>query len=372
MRADGKGIGRHADGVFDTLVQAPTMREIIDMGFLTDYRIFTPNTNIDLSHVPLASDGDYSKKPLSAAVHESGIVGDMVEHYLKIAPGKIGVAFCVDIESCHEGAAAFRKAGIPADVVTGDSSPEHRDSCIRKLERGDLKVLFNVDLFGEGFDLPAIEVVIMARPTMSFSLFLQQFGRALRKLLGKQWGIIIDHVGNVKVHAQLYGLPDAIRVPLTLDRRSAASRSAATALVPVRSCPFCTATYDRVIGPTCPSCGETALPAERSAPEHVDGVLHELSPEYLAALRGEIEILNGPPKVPYGAKPEIIGAIHKRQRERLSEIEKLKHAIALWAAGKTDIAKAQREFFIQFGVDVMTAQLLSRADAETLRGKILS
>jgi superfamily II DNA or RNA helicase len=219
-RADGRGLGRHADGVFDTMILAPTMRDMINHGFLTDYRIFAPPSDLDLSSVPLASGGDYSQDPLRKAVHKSHIVGDVVTQYLKSAAGLLGVTFSVDVESATEQAAAFRRAGVPAEVVSAKTPDPVRVSILRKFAAGDIKQLVNVDLFGEGFDLPAIEAVSMARPTQSFSLYSQQFGRALRPLPGKQWAIINDHVQNVMRH----GVPDAPRI-WTLDRREKRSRS---------------------------------------------------------------------------------------------------------------------------------------------------
>ena len=89
--------------------------------------------------------------------------------------------------------------------------------------------MVNVDLFGEGFDLPAIGSVSFARPTQSFPLYAQQFGRSLRVLEGKDRAIVIDHVGNVIRH----GLPDAYRAH-TLDSRERKSGSAGVAALRAR------------------------------------------------------------------------------------------------------------------------------------------
>lgn len=361
-RADGFGLGRHAEGVFDALVHAPDMRDIINMGFLTDYRIFAPDSHIDLTNVTISANGDFSPEKLRAAVHKSKIIGDAVESYLKIAPGKLGVTFCVDVESAESTAAAYRQQGIPAECISAQTPDLARDFKLRQFARGDIKQLVNVDLFGEGFDLPAIEVVTMTRPTWSEPLYRQQCGRALRKLNGKTHGIIIDHVGNVMRH----GLPDKPQI-YTLDRREKTARSSATSVVMTRVCPSCTGVFERMLGTTCPYCAYTIQPAGRSLPEQVEGVLSELSPETLARLRGEID---APPKFPYGATPEIVGAIKKRHRERMSAVDDLKHTIATWAAGMDDITAAQRLFFLTFGVDVLTAQTLSKNDTVKLIERI--
>ena len=86
-RADGAGLGRHADGVMDYMIVGPSMRHHIGDGYLTEYRIFAPPSDLDLRDVPLSASGDFSPPKLSAAVHKSHIVGDIVGHYQRIAPG---------------------------------------------------------------------------------------------------------------------------------------------------------------------------------------------------------------------------------------------------------------------------------------------
>lgn len=364
-RADGRGLGRHADGLMDVMVESPGMRDLIGMGFLTDYRIFAPPSDINLAAVPISASGDFSPEPLRAAVHKSHIVGDVVSHYLRIAPGKLGVTFAVDVESATEIAAAYRQAGIPSEVVSANTPPALRAAILARFARGDLKQLVNVDLFGEGFDLPAIEVVGMARPTQSFALYSQQFGRSLRPLPGKQHAIIIDHVSNVLRH----GLPDAPRV-WTLDRRERRSRGKPDDVIPVRTCPSCLSVYERIYR-ECPFCGHYPEPAGRLGPEQVDGDLAELTPEALARLRGEID---KPLVLPYGATPEIAGAVKKRYHERQQAQTALREAMALWGGRRVaegmSLSQAQRRFYITYGIDVASAQALGRADAEALTERI--
>lgn len=365
-RADGRGLGRHADGLMDEMIVGPSMRDLINDGFLTEYRIFAPPSDIDMSQVTISAGGDYSPPKLASAVHGSHIVGDVVAHYLRIAPGKLGVTFAVDVAAAAEQAAAFRQAGVPSEVVSAKTPDALRVNILRRFAAGEIKQLCNCDLFGEGFDLPAIEVVSMARPTASFSLYAQQFGRSMRIMEGKTHAIVIDHVGNVHRH----GLPDAPRV-WTLDRRERRSRGTPDDVVKVRTCPECTGTYERVLGLTCPFCNHTIEPVGRSGPDMVDGDLSEMTPEALARLRGEID---RDPMFPYGAAPEVIGAIKKRHREKAEAQTALREAMARWGGIRTaagdDIATAQRRFYITYGIDVATAQTLNRAEADELRGRI--
>ena len=248
-RADGNGLGRQADGIIDKMVIGPGMRELIEAGWLSEYRIFAPPSDLDLTGVTVSASGDFSPPKLSEAVHKSHIVGDVVDHYLRIAPGKLGVTFAVDVAAAGEIAEAYRSKGVAAEVVSAKTPDALRAAILRRFRSREVIQLVNVDLFGEGFDLPAIECISMARPTQSYGLFAQQFGRALRPMEGKTHAFIIDHVGNVHRH----GLPDAPRA-WSLDRRERRTRTSVDIVIPVRTCPNCTAAYERV-HPRCPYCG---------------------------------------------------------------------------------------------------------------------
>lgn len=391
-RADGKGLGRHADGLVDRLIVGPSMRDLIHQGYLTDYRIAVAPTDIDYEAVPVGSGGELNMAKLREAVHKSPrIVGDVVTHYKRFANGKLGVTFAVDVEAATELAAAYRKAGIPAEVVSAKTPDSARFAILRKFRNREILQLCNVDLFGEGFDLPAIEVVSLVRRTESFSLFCQQFGRALRLMLPadvlarwdeytvaqrlahiagstKPKAIIIDHVGNVARH----GLPDTAR-EWSLDRRERRHRGAPDDAIPVRSCPQCLAAYLRVLR-CCPECGHYPVPLDRSTPEKVDGDLIELDPATLAQLRGEIDRITGAARVPAGLDAAAHGAIMRRHYDRQNAQGALRGTIALWAGwqralGRQD-SEAYRRFFFTYGTDVATAQTLGAREAGELEARI--
>ena len=377
LRADGAGLGRHHDGVFDHMVEGPSMRWLIDNGYLTDYRIFAPPSDFDVSQVATGSTGDYSAPQLRAAARKSHIIGDVVTHYQRIAPGKLGVVFATDIEIATDIATQFKDAGVAAEVVSSKTPDRERAAILRKFKARQLTVLVNVDLFGEGFDLPAISVVSFARPTMSYALYVQQFGRALRLMDGKTEAIIIDHVGNVQRH----GLPDKPRI-WSLDRRERNGKQTTDPdLIPVKTCQACTAVFEATHD-SCPFCGHYNEPAGRSRPEQVDGNLLELDPVVLAEMRGEIARIDEHPDALRnrmthgGAPPAAVGGAVKNHRNRQEAQTKLRDTIALWAgyqraANRSD-AESYKRFFWRYGVDVMGAQALGRADAETLTGKIAS
>lgn len=371
LRADGKGLGRHADGIVDAMVQAPSMREIIRMGYLTDYRIFAPPSDLDMSGVGLsAATGDFNPEQLRKAVHKSHIMGDVVSHYMRLTPGKLGVTFAVDVEAAGQTAAAFRAQGVTAEVVSAKTPDTLRAQIIRRFRAREVLQLVNVDLFGEGFDLPALEVVSFARPTESFSLYSQQFGRVLRLDTGKSHGIIIDHVNNVIRH----GLPDRAR-EWSLDRRDKRASKPNDA-IPLRICvnPVCMQPYER-IHRCCPWCGNYPIPASRSDPVIVDGDLTELDAATLAAMRGEIErIDSAQPAIPYGAEAMVVGAIHKRHHARQQSQAALRNAIAWWAGVESAQGRGEsesyRRFYHRFGLDVGSAQSLGAREADELTARV--
>lgn len=386
LRADGNGLGRHADGLFDTMVIGPSMRDLITMGFLTEYRIFAPPSTFQRDQVAVSqTTGDFNIDQMRKAVASSSlvvhdekqIVGDIVQHYQRIAPGKLGVTFVPDIATAETVAEQFNAAGVPAMAVSSKTPDDERCKILRRFKSRELLQLVNCDLFGEGFDLPAIEVVSMGRPTESYGLYVQQFGRALRLLDGKDRAIIIDHVGNVMRH----GLPDAPR-EWSLDSRERRSSGKSDAQT-IRVClnPECGAVYER-FRDACPYCGTPVPPpAERSRPEFVDGDLFELDPAMLEQMRGAVARVDMTPEayreqLARQGVPQIgIMANVKRHIERQETIGTLREAMAVWAgyeraAGLSD-REIFRKFYIEHGHDWMTAQTLKRDDALGLAERVM-
>lgn len=381
-RADGSGLGR-PDGVLDAIVVGPPMRELIHRGRLCDFRIFDPPASIDRSKLPVSAGGDFSPEPLRAAIHGSRIVGDVVGHYLRLTPGQLGVSFCVDIESAVELAAAFRAAGVPAETVTGKTPSDLRYRLMQNFARGDFKQLCVVDIVSEGTDIPAIDVVSLARPSASYVLVAQQVGRALRTREGKSIATVIDHVGNIRQFARVAVDPvtgrssiELDRASWSLERRERRSRGTQEGVESLRTCSSCLAPYPAIEGRTCPCCGTVSEPAARSTPEQVDGDLVELSPEALLGLTQEIARIDAAPVIYESMPRAVAGGVAKAHRERQVAQTALREAMAQWGGIQTaagmDVRKAQRVFFHTFGVDVATAQTLGRPAAEELRARIIA
>jgi superfamily II DNA or RNA helicase len=261
IRLSGEGLG----DLFGTMVQGPTMRELIELGALSPYRLFAP-AGVDLTGVHSRM-GDFVRGEIEAAMDKPSITGDAVKHYQKLAPGRRAVAFCVSVEHAVHVAEQFRAAGIPAQAIDGGMDRTLRASVLSEFSAGRIQVLASCDLISEGFDVPAIEAAILLRPTQSVGLYLQQVGRALRTFPGKTEAIILDHAGNVKRH----GLPDEDRA-WSLDG-SPKKKGGQKSEVPVKTCGSCFATVHSAA--THCSCG-FEFPVQRREVEQREGVLEEV------------------------------------------------------------------------------------------------
>lgn len=384
-RTDGKGLGRHADGLFDFMVIGPAMRQLIDEGFLSPYRVWTVPCSVHYDEIPVGASGDFVQAKLVAAEEaDDQLVGDIVKNYSQRAPGKRAVCFVSSVKKAEEVAERFRQAGFTAQAVDGKTEKTIRAQAMRDLESGALNVLVNCDLIGEGVDIPAVEVVILGTATASFIRFSQWWGRGLRLLLNalerqgynelspemrraviaasvKPFAMIFDHGGNVIRHN---GPPDTPQV-WTMDRREGRGGSGGD-VTPYRICANkgyseprggwekwraagwtvkqmeehghislsvdaipCGQAYER-IHKACPYCGFEPDPQSRREIEHVDGDLQELDEETLNAIRNQVQQANQSVEDyrEYIAGTRVSGIAQmtnvKRHAERLDALERLR------------------------------------------------
>jgi DNA repair protein RadD len=265
-RLDGKGL----DELFEAIVQGPPVGWLIEQGYLANYRAFAPpGPNMGNVHTRM---GDFVRGENEAVMDKPTITGDAIRHYLRHANGKQAVAFCVSIKHSQHVAAEFRAAGVSAVHLDGTMTSADRKRAVQAFRRGEIKVMTNVDLFGEGFDLPSLEVSILLRPTQSLALYLQQVGRCLRPDAGKDRALILDHAGNMARH----GLPDDVREWSLEGRKKKAKAADSEADVAIRQCPKCYAAH-RPAG-KCPECGHVYAVVSRQ-PETVDAELVEVDVE---------------------------------------------------------------------------------------------
>lgn len=375
-RADGKGLSRETDGYGDALVIGPGMRDLIEMGFLVDYKIYCPPSDLHLDRVKVSTTtGDYAEKELKEEMGKSHIVGDIVQHWLKFTPGKRGVTFTVGVDMAEEVADAYRAKGVPAVAVSGRMKDSERIQALRDIASGKVLQIVNDSVLTEGTDVSSLEVVSFARPTQSYALFCQMFGRGTRTSpdTGKTHLTVIDAVSNVMRH----GLPDAPR-EWSLDRRE--RRTGKSEPSTVRVCTACAAVYERFLD-ACPDCGEPVpKPADRSGPIQVEGDLYELDPGVLAQMRNEVVGARETPEAmrdrltAQHVPPAGVMANVKRQRERLEVLGQLDGLMATiagyWRHDGMSDKEIFRKFFLTYRIDWLSAQGLKKDDAIALMEKI--
>lgn len=414
-RADGAGLSLQSDGYAEVMFVGPSPRELIDRKFICEYRIAAPKSDLNLSGVHVGADGEFKHDEVAAAVHQSKkLTGNIVREYLKRCRGLLGMTFCVDIEHAKEVTQAFRDAGVPTELVTGDTPAELRTAVMQRYRRREIHMLVNVELFGEGVSVPDMEVVILARPTNSYGLFIQQFFRPHTLREGKRYGWVIDHVGNVERFTKMRGLP-CMPQNWNMHRREKRAKGDTSDVIPTRTClemvpvesfgivdqeqrlayiarrraalppgtlpdelvaagwSSCDATYERT-KKCCPDCGAKPTVGSRGAPEHVDGDLFDVDPAALERIYRSIRVIDGAPQVPRDASPGAQYNIAKNWIERQKAQYALRSAISLWAGWQKyqgrDESETYKRFFFRYSIDVATACTLGRPEADALRERI--
>lgn len=256
---------------FEELVLAATPAELMAIGSLTPYDAFAYDAP-DLHEVSTTA-GDYNQKQLAIACNTTVLVGSVVREYLTHAGGRRGILFPVDVEHSKGLVEEFRRAGVAAEHLDCHTPKLERERILASLHTGETRIVASVGVLTEGFDCPAVEVIIIARPTQSLSLHLQMLGRGLRPSsdTGKVRALIHDHAGNLLRH----GLPDDER-DYSLKATPARDRA-------LHTCPFCKFIFASLpSGGHCARCGELIAEAverqrqeaaaERSAKQVVEGI----------------------------------------------------------------------------------------------------
>jgi superfamily II DNA or RNA helicase len=251
-RLDGRGLGE----IFEVIVEGPSTATLIAAGWLCRFVCYEPAAAPDMSGARIRA-GDYAVEDLRERMN-GVVIGAAVAEYRRLCPGVPSIAFCIDIEHSKAVAAAFVTAGVRAVHVDGDTPDSERRSAIAGLADGSVDVIANVNLFGEGVDVPAIGAAILLRPTHSLALYLQQVGRALRPSASKERASILDFAGNVARH----GLPDAPRA-WSLDAKPRRQRKKSDGPL-LRKCSSCSA-LNRAGAHECAACGtDLRTPHERT------------------------------------------------------------------------------------------------------------
>lgn len=194
--------------------------DALEQGLLSPFHYFGLHDSTNLSNITWRRGGGYDIKELTNLytgddMRASKIVQAVVD---KIGEPKRmrALGFCVSIEHANFMASRFTQAGIASLAITSNSSSAERHKALDELCKGTQNILFTVDLFNEGVDIPAVDVILMLRPTESATIFLQQLGRGLRRAEGKDVLTVLDFVGQ---HRKEFRFDLRYRAMLGLSRR---------------------------------------------------------------------------------------------------------------------------------------------------------
>lgn len=190
-RMDGASLSVRNNGLFDRLVQCSWLRDesikkLIDAGRLCGYSLYTPP--VILNRIMSRSSVEVSDYP--------------VHVYQKYMSGQQAIVMCPAIKNAREIAIQFRNAGISSASISSDMGSTDVWRIISAFSSGQINVLCNVDMVGEGFDVPGVSGLIIARSTKSFIMYRQWIGRILRTAQGKSHAVIVDLVGAISLHGE--------------------------------------------------------------------------------------------------------------------------------------------------------------------------
>jgi len=265
-RLDGRGL----KDWFQHMIVGPDTSRLIDAGYLSAFKYFAPAIP-DLRGVRVKQK-EYDRHDLEVAMNKRSLVGDVIEHYKQKTPNARALAFCASVSASRKLASRFRAAGIPAKHIQWNTPQAKRDEAVRDLASGKLRVLANVEVFTEGFDLPAIDAVLLLRPTKSFALYRQMIGRCLRVARGKPYTTILDHAGLIFDHE----FPDDDVEWSLSGRRSgvAGTHKKYSTHGIIRRCPECSTVHKW--SAKCPECSYVYQTKDRTI-EEVYGELREIA-----------------------------------------------------------------------------------------------
>ena len=202
-RLDGKGL----DNSYQNIIIGKSVRELIDNHVLSDYKYYAPSTTdgfqYSISPKYLQVQGEtFFKAVKRDSSYQKKIYADVLKTWLEKGENKQTILFAPSIAMSEKFAKEFNQAGIKAEHVDGKMSKADRKNTLEAFRRGEIKIICNVDLISEGFDMSDADCVILTRPTESLAMFMQQAFRAMRYREGKT-PIILDHANNIALHGEI-------------------------------------------------------------------------------------------------------------------------------------------------------------------------
>ncbi len=259
--------GKSLSVTFDRLILGPSILELIREGSLVRPRIFNVPvvTKAELKALPKDAAGDYAEGAVGQLLSRPKLIGDVIENWLAIAGGKRSIVFACNKAHGASLVEGFGRAGIAAEILTDQDDEPTREEAIERLETGRTRVLVNCFLMAYGVDVPAVECIVLARPTRSLPMYLQMVGRGMRPAPGKDHFVLIDHgrvVENLGLPTSDFGwnLDDTRNV-----NREAEKRARTRTVEQPRTCPECHHTWlVSEDGSACKLCGWAPAPTAKA------------------------------------------------------------------------------------------------------------
>ena len=194
-RMDGKNIYEICDY---NVPYEISLKEAIDKGMLVPFHYYGIYDETDYSGLHLVK-GHYEEKALNETYIGNVARYELIYKYYMKYRSKRALGFCCSRQHAEDMAKEFSNRGIPSVAVYSNANgefSEDREKAIEKLMNQEIKVIFSVDMFNEGVDIPALDMVMFLRPTESPIVFQQQLGRGLRTYKGKEYLNVLDFIGN--------------------------------------------------------------------------------------------------------------------------------------------------------------------------------
>ena len=208
---------------YGALVKGPSYATLIDQVHLVRPRYFLPQSKritSGLQSVAVSSTGDYADGDLSRLMRDKALICDLVSTWQAKGEDRQTIVFCVDIAHSTATCDAFRLAGIAAEHIDKSTPDDERRAMFARFRTGETRVLCSIVVLAVGFDEPVASCAVLARPTLSLIMHVQQIGRVLRTHPDKRDCIVLDHACNVIRHGRVedFDPPDlsALDKPLTL------------------------------------------------------------------------------------------------------------------------------------------------------------
>lgn len=264
-----KGLGK----VFGALVASTTIRELTEQGWLVPARYFAPDRP-DLAGVRITA-GDWNEKDLDARLNTVKLVGNIIVEWKKRAAQMKTIVFASSIAHSQAIVEQFKIHGVTAEHIDAYSKPADRKAIIKRFRNGQTRVISNVAVLAEGFDVPDAECMVLARPTRSIIRYLQMVGRILRPAPGKTEALVLDHSSTV----ERLGFADDWR-ELELDDGTSRVTKHDKVVMPPHTCTVCQYVTKRKTYP-CPACGFKPDPQQIHL-DVADGTLKEIRSRHLA------------------------------------------------------------------------------------------